>query len=559
MQGYRQWIIRGLVALIMCHQASSVHAVRAQIEWNTYVQPDGTVLTLTLCGDEHFNCYKDCSGRAYSRDSAGVFHLLSAEQLRKAVVLTRSEEDPQTYPHTDWDPNRIYRQIVVLVNFSDCSFQMEDPQAAYQALFNEKGYNQSLGPGCVADYFRDQSDGLFNLQFDVFGPFLVDSKAQSSGSSSNTGQMAFRQATQKLIANHPDIDYSLYDWDGNGTVDRVIYIYAGYSGNQTGYTDYIWPNSSTFSKVNTPDGHTISNYSASAELFRNDISCGIGTICHEFSHTLGLPDIYPTFSESDVISIVDEWDLMDGGNYTNRGWCPPNYSSLEKILMGWLTPRELYKDTVILAMQPVADGGEAYIIRHTDDEFYLLENRQWRGWDAGLPGHGLVVSHVKYEQYRWKANIVNSIDGEPYYSLVAADNLDYNYWYDLFVAAGKSPYVNAKSMNSAILSTAPYPWKTDSATIANQVLSPTSVPATVMYEENAEGSNMLSISVSDITEHADGTVSFKFSTNPQSGIIPFLPAKEPGEAPIYTLQGVSVAAPAKGTIYIRNGRKFMAK
>lgn len=272
-----------------------------------------------------------------------------------------------------------------------------------------------------------------------------------------------------------------------------------------------------------------------------------------------MPDIYPTYDVEDVISIVDEWDLMDGGNYTNYGWCPPNYSALEKMLMGWLMPKELNGDTIITGMQCVADGGDVYLIPHRDDEFYLLENRQWRGWDAGLPGHGLVVFHVKYDQYRWHANIVNTIEDKPYYCLVGADNLDYNYWYDLFMSLGKNPYVNAKWMNSAILSTAPYPWMTDATTIANQELSATSVPAALMYEENADGAKMLSMSITEITEHEDGTISFKLQTNSQSGISILQSIHESDDTPIYSLQGIRTAVPAKGGIYIRNGRKFVVK
>ena len=554
----KTWMIRALVVLMMCQWVLDADAVRAQIAWKTYIQPDGTVLTLTLYGDEHFNCYKDRFGQAYSMDSLGVFHRLSPAQLRASRIRSRSAL-PLTYPHTDWNPNRIYRQLVVLLSFDDCDFLMEDPLTTYQSVFNEKGYNQSLGPGSVADYFRDQSNGLFNIQFDVYGPFKVNRKAQASGNGTNYGGGAFREATQQLISDHLDLDYSLYDWDSDGDVDQVIYIYAGQSGNQTGIKGYIWPSTSSFKSVSTPDGHNISKFSASGELWSKNISCGIGTVCHEFSHCLGLPDIYPTYDVEDVISIVDEWDLMDGGNYTNYGWCPPNYSALEKMLMGWLTPKELNGDTIITGMQCVADGGDVYLIPHRDDEFYLLENRQWRGWDAGLPGHGLVVFHVKYDQYRWRANIVNTIEGEPYYCLVGADNLDYNYWYDLFMSLGKNPYVNAKWMNSAILSTAPYPWNTDATTIANQELSATSVPAALMYEENADGSKMLSMSITEITEHEDGTISFKLQTNSQSGISILQSIHESDDTPIYSLQGIRTAVPVKGGIYIRDGRKFVVK
>ena len=550
-----------IAVLVMWLVATTAFGARVKTAWQTYVQPDGSVLTLTLSGDEHFSCFRDLEGRMYSRDSLGTFHLLDAELIRRQMTLTRSEMPDLSYKLIQWDPNRTYRQLVVLVSFADCDFSQEDPQATYDAMFNQRGYNQMDGPGCVADYFRDQSNGLFNMQFDVYGPFKVNSKAQSSGKDS--GQASFRQAIQQLMTSHPDIDYTPYDWDGDGTVDQVVYVYAGYNGNQAGYTDYIWPNTSWLSRVvNTPDGHEISDYTASGELGSNNQSCGIGTICHEFSHCLGLPDIYPTFGALDVISIVDEWDLMDGGNYTNWGWCPPNYSSLEKMLMGWLTPKELTKDTVIYGMQSVADGGEVYIIRHTDDEFYLLENRQWRGWDAGLPGHGLVVFHVKYDPYRWNANIVNTVEDEPYYSLVAADNLDYSYWYDLFKTLAKSPYANAQRMNSTILSTAPYPCLLDSAGNMNRELSATSVPSALMYNAGDNGERMLSKSITDITQNEDGTVSFSFHASTPDGMMtPSTTAANPST--IYNLTGSKVQCDTISRLpkgfYIIDGKKIIIR
>ena len=230
----------------------------------------------------------------------------------------------------DLNANHTYRQLVVLVSFSDCDFSIEDPKATYDAMFNQNGYNQRDGAGCIADYFRDQSSGLFNLQFDVYGPIKVNSKVQSgSGSSANFRTTVFVEAIRNLITQQPAIDFSPYDWNGNGYVNQVIFVYAGYAGNQPGLATYIWPSTGSMNMVTTPDGYKIYRYSSSGELWINNTSCGIGTICHEFSHCLGLPDVYPTNSQTAVI--VDEWDLMDGGHGSNRGWCPPNYSALEKI------------------------------------------------------------------------------------------------------------------------------------------------------------------------------------------------------------------------------------
>ena len=165
------------------------------------------------------------------------------------------------------------------------------------------------------------------------------------------------EATNLFIEEHPEIDFSQYDWNGNGRVNQVIFIYAGLTGNITSTACYghIWPNTSSFPTITTPDGKKISNFTASGELWPYNRSFGIGTICHEFSHSLGLPDIYPT-SKNGGYSICDEWDLMDGGNFTNYGWCPPNYTPLEKMLLGWLTPVELTEPTSITDLKSVSEG-----------------------------------------------------------------------------------------------------------------------------------------------------------------------------------------------------------
>lgn len=417
-----------------------------------------------------------------------------------------------------WDPNQVYRQLVILVTFKGDStyFNMENPREEYDRLFNEKCYNNGAGKGCVADYFRDQSYGQCNLQFDIYGPYETSGKAQPyanpTSDTYNTGRSAMMEATQMMLNENPGMSFNVYDWNGNGWVNQVLYVFAGYSGNNAKSFGYVWPNTNTISTIQTPSGQRISNYSVTAECWPipDKESCGIGTICHEFSHSLGLPDIYPTNSSAGY-SMVDEWDVMDGGNFTNYGWCPPNYSPLEKILMKWLEPIELTEATTITGLKSVADGGEIYKIRHTDDEYYLLENRQWTGWDAGVPGRGLVVYHVKYSYSRWSSNMVNSIAGSPFYSIVHADGLDYDAWEALVAARGyTSQYQDSSRMKNYHLSTSPYPWSTDSTTIVNNELSDTSSPASLMYETNAEGRTYLSKAIRNISMTDDGLISFDF-------------------------------------------------
>ncbi len=427
-------------------------------------------------------------------------------------------------PMTGWDATKTYKQMVVLFEFTDSAFHREDVRAAYDKIFNQTGYNEGQGAGCVADYFRDQSGGLLNLSFDVYGPVKVSGKAQPydapTKDTRNYGRTQMEEATRKVLEANPGVDYSQYDWNGDGTIEQVIFVYAGPGGNKNQELCYghIWPNTSSFSTITTPDGKKIYNYTCSAELWQANSrrSCGIGTICHEFTHSLGLPDIYPVGNDLPK-STVDEWDLMDGGNFTNLGWCPPNFSPLEKMLMGWLQPVELTEATSVTALKPAAEGGTVYQVKHTANEYLLLENRQWNGWDKGLPGKGLVVYQVDYAASAWSGNRVNSFADENkfLYKILHADNLDYTTWVELAQSRGvkyqSQLYKNSTDrLNSMLLSTSSYPWATDSTTFVNSELTDTSVPATIMHNNNSAGVKLLGKPITNIQMSEDGLVSFDF-------------------------------------------------
>jgi len=444
---------------------------------------------------------------------------------------------------TEWDSTRIYPVVVVLVEFANRSFSQDDPRDFYHRILNEEGYNEGRGPGCVADYFRKQSCGWFHPRFDIYGPVKSSSESTTTNEK-NYGETIFHTATQQLFDSlKPDL--APYDWNGDGIAEPFIYIYAGYGGNETAEeaTGSIWPNTSTFSPI-TVGSVLLKNYSASAELWTSNKSCGIGTICHEYSHTLGLPDFYPTSGEE--YSVVDEWDLMDGGNYCDNGWCPPNYSAHEKMLLGWLKPEPLTNATSIEGLKPVADGGKAYIIA-TDDpnEYFILENRQWQGWDLRTPGHGLLVNHIDYKSNLWRNNTVNSDPYHHCYDYVHADNIDYNQWEDS-VPKG-TQYIGGHSL---YLSTTPYPYV--GPTGENRELTDASVPAATTFSPTPGG--LLSKPITNIREE-EGLVSFDFMGGDQSAIseVNHQQAK-PQQA--HDLTGRPIGPGYRG-LAIKNGKKFL--
>ena len=432
-------------------------------------------------------------------------------------ALHKQRRLPTINPNV-WTVNPDKHSIVVLVEFTDRTFSMENPRERYDSIFNQHGYNEGRGPGCVADYFREQSDGLCDITFDIYGPVKVNVSCKGAGTyGTSTLRNALLQAIDSVKADTTLTDLPPMgtgcDWAGNGRAQQVVFVYAGYGGNENAskVKGCIWPNTSSFSSVTLPSGISVSQYTCSSELWSSDRLCGIGTICHEFTHSLGLPDIYPTSSAATEYSVVDEWDLMDGGNFTNNGWCPCGLSALEKMLLGWKTPVELDEPTDINQLKPVSEGGETYIVRHTGNEFYLIENRQWSGWDLRLPGHGLLISHVDYKASAWSSNTVNNDAYHHLYDLVHADNWTYDDW-DYYIGAHPeiykdgNPYISGHNHH---LSTSPYPFTADDGTV-NSELTDTSMPAATMFNASSQGVLLMSKPITDITETEDGLVSFRF-------------------------------------------------
>ena len=442
-------------------------------------------------------------------------------------------------PYTDWNPQKIYRVPVILMSFADYDFKADHDLAFYNNLFNKSGFNLGFGPGCVADYFRDQSRGQFNLVFDVVGPIKLTSNVKSD-SDKNYGVDQIREAIRMA---DEQLDYSDYDWEDNGKAETVIIVFAGYGANEdlTITDGCIWPNTNDL--YMTLDGVTINSYSASPEIWSDETSCGIGSICHEFCHVLGLPDLYPTKGKE--FSVLDEWDLMDGGNFADNGWCPPNLSIQEREYLGWQVPEDLTEAKTITGMPSFDSSGKAYRIVNDahPSEYYLLENRQWEGWDYMLPNHGILITHIDFDDNAWLGDVVNVSSSHHRYDYFHADNLDFNYYdylFDYKVAYGTDgrnlrlqytsyPYVDVKGVN-------------------HDFLTDTSVPAAMIFNPREDGVNLMGKSVTDIHEKEDGHVSFCFTVT-STGIKTISSNAHP--VAVYDLQGRRITAPSSGLYIIQ--------
>lgn len=282
---------------------------------------------------------------------------------------------------------------------------------------NLKAVNGVLVNGSIRDYFVAQSYGKFAIDFDVKGPYTAKNKYAYYGRNVDYGGVSFDDRPYELIieackAADPEVDFKDYDWDGDGEVDQVYVVYAGHGEASYDDPELIWPHESIISGHTgaplTLQGMTIDTYACGNELDSSDRIFGIGTICHEFSHCLGLPDVYD-IEYSGETETPGQFDLMDAGNYNGDGWYPAGYSAFERFFCGWLEPRRVGSVADVGELQPLHLHPDAAIIEQFEGStnYYLVENRVKESWDKFLPSHGLIAWHINYDLEVWKKNRVN--------------------------------------------------------------------------------------------------------------------------------------------------------
>lgn len=540
---------RFLTLAAMFMLAASAFAVPAKRVKRQVQQPDGSVLTVMLRGDENFHytstedgqplvqradgayCYAtlDSNGKltasaqvAHDVESRGAAELsflnyytaesqkvrsLGMERAkqrnarRMARLANRGVVDASGKPvrrvmagATGGEGIGVTgkrKGLVILVNFKDKKMQSKHTQAEWNDYFNKVGYNKYGNNGSVHDYFYAQSYGKLDLEFDVIGPVTVSKNMASYGANDAQGNDIdpagmIKEACELAYAKEK-MDMSQYDWDGDGAVDQVYVIYAGYGEAAGGEANTIWPHEwdiqgGGYSLV--LGGQRIRTYACSSELnggYGTDIS-GIGTACHEFSHCMGIPDFYDTAGGG--CFGMDAWDLMDYGSYGGDGYEPTGYNTYEKWVSGWIEPTILTEPCYIKNMKPLSDAPEACVVFNEADknEYYIFENRQLKGTDVALPNHGMLVIHVDYDQKVWFDNEVNNTSNHQRFTVVPADN----------------------KLTSETVTGDTYPGTTKSTELTD-----TSKPAATLFNANSDGRKFLGKPVTEITEK-DGLISFTF-------------------------------------------------
>lgn len=570
-----------ILATLIC-VASLSFAVPAKKEWRTFKQPDGTTIELMLVGDEnlHYFLTRDNvpvvsdANNQYCYAKAAGFTILSTGVMAHEEQLRNTTEKTFVSSVADVESVRPYRTmkgvrgtktmrranrangiqeigepdhpqylgkkkgLVILANFSDRKFYDYSEEdngyltwLRYDAMTNEVGYTNEAGAiGSVHDYYHDQSYGKFDLTFDVMGPVNLDKSYAYYGKNFNGDDMNAPEMIVECCKVIDDqVDFTEYDWDGDGVVEEVFVLYAGYGEATNGGAQTIWPHMWELSAAcvfneNVPkdfmlDDVIIDVYACSNELygFSGTTEMGLGVICHEFSHCLGLPDLYDTSYHGNFG--MGSWDILDDGSYngpSGLGWVPAGYSSYERNYAGWLKFTELKNNRRIINQKPLTSRGNGYVIYNDSckSEYYLLENRAQESWDSFIPGEGLLIIHVDYDQDIWYNNIVNTTGANNDHQRLT-----------LFHASNSN-----RGGHEA------YPFN------GNDSLTDDSTPAAKLYNPNIDGSYLMHKPITQITRNEEtGFVSFLFK-NENHATVDIEDAIIGGDevVDVYSLDGVRV-------------------
>ena len=439
-----------LLSLTLLLLTLSTFAVPAYRGWQTKSQPDGTTIQVRLIGDEFYHYWQDQAGNVVKCDSLGYWRVVESQPTPATIKARRQASAMlQSRPKKAvGSVNLAPRGLVILVNFKDVSFNAANTQSAMNDLMNSDSYTDNGATGSVRKYFSDQSEGQYTPQFDVVGPVTLPNNMAHYGGNDAYGDDKLPgdmvvEACSIANANH-NVDFTQYDNNRDGYVDFVYIIYAGKGEADGGADETIWPHNWSISGAyyyknctyaenkRIFDGKTIDNYACSGEIDgQTGKRAGIGTITHEFSHVIGLPDLYDIDYGQNYKnkSTPGSWHIMDGGSYNNNGNTPPNYTIYDKYFLGWKTPINPgdTKQTLTLAANGQS-GYQGYQITtgnllleyNSTSTVYYIENRQQSGWDKYVPGHGLVIWKVTYNSTAWNNNGPNNDDGTLRYTIVSA-------------------------------------------------------------------------------------------------------------------------------------------
>lgn len=356
-------------------------------------------------------------------ESTATRRMISARQ--KSPIRKNPGLHYSSFPHQG-EP----KAIVILVEYQDVKCNVDNPGDYFYRMLNEEGFKLWGGTGSARDYFIEASSGAFRPQFDLYGPVTLPEKmayygGNVDGDDANPADMAVH-ACQIL---DDSVDFRQYDHDGDGLIDNVFIFYAGRGEASGGSDDTVWPHSwdvrSAYygtDKKFVFDGVELGHYACTNE-WKDSRPDGIGTFVHEFSHVLGLPDLYVTGGANTGSFTPGSFDVLDYGPYNNLSRTPPTYSAYARYAMGWTEPVPFsLPDNVEL--MPLLESNQTAIVKGANpNEYFLFENRQLSGWDRFIPGHGMIVWHVDFDEEVWENGGINNNPSHLRVDLIEADRI----------------------------------------------------------------------------------------------------------------------------------------
>lgn len=467
--------IKYFLAAVALALPAMLHAVPADPRVRTMTNPDGTVVQFRMLGDEHFHFMTDVDRTMIlERDAHGF--LTEAKRDGKILLfnedtvdMLREEQEaklpayqgsgvagPMKMAALDSEGRSTYptvgagnRSLVVLVEFRDVRFSMENPKEYFTRQLNEPGFSDYWGKGSALDYYIDNSNGLYKPQFDVIGPVQIPYDASYFGNSTSNVTMATLIKTSlTTLHDAGEVDFRNYDLDEDGTVDTVFFYYAGY-GAADSETETIWPHQANYQDyVNyygrpqlRLDGKKIGPYACANELkgynpqtrkypYKDGSTPwvdGIGTFVHEYGHVLGLPDLYEV-NYAGITQTPGDWDVMDAGCYNSYGCLPPHYSAYEQWVCKWLELEEAESGTHYEIPALGTENARAVRISVPKTlgsvnkaEFFVIEARDKSSWDSCFDAGGIMIWHIDYDKSVWTSDHVN-FGGTEHVSIIYAKN-----------------------------------------------------------------------------------------------------------------------------------------
>ena len=459
---------------------------------------------------------------------------------------------------------------VVLVNFQDAKFKINKPKEAFEQLFNsdtqaDLGNGNRLNYGSVAKYFRDMSNGAFTPKFKVYGPVTVDQpetyyggKHENDNNDENPWQLV-KDALKLVEDQVTEDDIKSFCSDGK-TIDCVYIVYAGLGQNDGGDGTTVWANCSTTGGA-TLGGKEVRWYTMSGELspvkIKNStipVVNGLGVICHEFSHSLGLPDMYPTAKSAYLNNQeMEYWDLMDGGEYTDAGFRPTAYTAFEKEQMGWTVDiKTLDSDASVTMTTSTEQGGTAYKIVNpqNDKEYLMLEYIQRKGWNKHLFGNGLLVYHVCLPSETLDLGThLNNVPGYPGMAVVPADGACLS----SYIKANENDYGN--SLYGDLF---PGTGNLQGQNVTE--LSDTNKQPNFCWYNAAKTEKLNTNKAIKNVKYDNGVLTFDYVNDVASGILPVWGDKQATDGRVYSINGAYLGddiTKLPHGIYIVNGQKIV--